>query len=81
MALPMNEIFLIAQNYYMLHKSHALVLIDDRINLAVGQNRWSDVLKWHRVKNRLRRLQMTQQPPQSHRVDRVAGFRLVGDNG
>ena len=68
MSWPMDEIALIAQDYYTRHKNHALVLIDDRINLAVGQNHWSDVLKWHRVKHRLRRLQLTQQPPQSSRV-------------
>lgn len=58
MAGPMDEIATIAQDYYDRHQSHALVLIDDQVSLAVGQSRWPEVLKWFRVRNRLRRLQI-----------------------
>jgi hypothetical protein len=57
----MDEIAVIAADYFDRYKSHAPVMIDDQISLAVGSSRWSDVLKWHRVKHRLQRLQMTRQ--------------------
>ncbi len=64
MNAPMDEIALIANDYFDRYKDRAAILIDDEISRAVGQAQWGDVLKWHRVKHRLLRLQMTRQGAQ-----------------
>ena len=58
MGRPMDEIATLAQDYFDRHQSHAMMLIDDQVSLAIGQRQWADVLKWSRVKHRLRRLQI-----------------------
>ena len=57
MTRPMDEIAQIAQDYFDRHQSHAMRLADDQVSLAIGRRHWPEVLKWYRVKHRLRRLQ------------------------
>ena len=58
MLTQMDEIAIIAQDYFDRHKAHAFALIDNQISIALGQSQWDKALKWHRVRHRLRRIQM-----------------------
>ncbi len=70
----MDEIAVIAQDYLDRHEPRALLLIEDQISLAVGRNQWGEVLKWHRVRHRLQRLQM------KHRLAARDGAHRAGDH-
>jgi hypothetical protein len=60
MSIRMDEIARLAKNYFRRHGTHALVLVEDNINRAIGNRRWDDVLKWSRVKRRIMRLDAVQ---------------------
>jgi hypothetical protein len=58
MTAHMDEIAIIARDYFDQHKAHAFMLVDDQISMALGKSEWEAALKWYRVRHRLRRLQM-----------------------
>ena len=62
MAIFTTEIAALARQYFDEHGGHALALVEDDINRAIGARGWDDVLKWQRVKERLRRLQALERP-------------------
>ena len=68
MLAPMNEIAVIAREYFDRHKAHAFMLVDDQISIALGQSQWDRALQWHRVRHRLRRLQMLHAGKAKHLV-------------
>jgi hypothetical protein len=53
----MSEIAAIARDYFDRHQAYGLMLAGDQISRATGRHEWADVAKWHRVRNRMRRLQ------------------------
>jgi len=57
-----KDIAVLAKRYFDRYGDHALMLVDDDISRAIGAGGWDDVLKWQRVKERLRRLQALDRP-------------------
>ena len=51
----MDEIGMLARNYQARHGVDAFPVIDAQIADALGRGNWPDVLKWQRVKLRIRR--------------------------
>jgi hypothetical protein len=64
----MDEIAIIAEDYFSRHKAHAFTLVDDRISMALGKCEWEEALKWYRVRHRIRRLQMLYAGGKSRRL-------------
>ena len=55
-----DDIAELARAYLCEPGTKGLQKIDEHIRLAMGESRWDDMSKWHRVRFRLMRLQQEQ---------------------